>query len=76
MSGASSFMVSSKHSECQVTTVASERRKGYASVASAAYLRKCWDSDTPWDAGSEASVRLAQSLGYNDVNEYSIFEVM
>jgi hypothetical protein len=75
ISGASSFAVSSKHSECQVTTTEAERRKGYAQIVAAAYLNRCLrkNLNTPWDAANEASVRLGQSLGFTDVTEYNIY---
>ena len=76
VSGASSFVTSTRHAECQVTTVASERRRGFARRVSAAHLDKCLRRGlkTPWDAANEASVKLAQSLGFTEVMEYDIYQ--
>ena len=75
VSGASSFVVSSEHSECQVTTVELERGKGFARLVSAAYLKSCLEKGlgTPWDAANVASVRLGRSLGFAEVTEYKTY---
>ena len=78
ISGASSFAVSSRHSECQVTTTEAEQRKGHARIVAAAYLDRCLrrNLNAPWDAANEASVKLGQSLGFADVLEYDIYRAL
>jgi GNAT superfamily N-acetyltransferase len=75
LSGASSFAVSARWSECQVTTAPAARRRGMAQIVAAAYLDSCAQKGlrTPWDAANKASVRLGQSLGYGAVAEYAVF---
>ncbi|TVQ25966.1 MAG: GNAT family N-acetyltransferase [Spirochaetaceae bacterium] len=75
-SAASSYAISTRYSECQVTTAAAHRRKGYARAVTARYLHDCREHDvlTPWDASNEESARLALSIGYRSVEEYTVFE--
>ena len=74
-SAASSYAVSSNRSECQVTTAEAYRRRGLALAVCAAYLESCLARglSVPWDAGNKTSVALARSLGYSNVEEYSVY---
>lgn len=78
VSGASSFVDSDRYTECQVTTAPQFRRKGYARAVSAAYIARCNElgKEVPWDAANEASVNLGRSLGYRDVTEYTVLELL
>ncbi len=78
VSGASSFVDSDRYAECQVTTAPQFRRKGYARAVSAAYIARCNElgKEVPWDAANEASVNLGRSLGYRDVTEYTVLELL
>ncbi len=78
VSGASSFVDSDRYAECQVTTAPEFRRKGYARAVSAAYISRCNElgKEVPWDAANEASVNLGKSLGYRDVTEYTVLELL
>ena len=75
--GASSFVDSDTHVECQITTAPAFRRKGYGALVAAAYIERCHATGktVPWDAAHEASVRLARSLGYRAVHEYTVYEL-
>ncbi len=66
-----------EHVECQVTTAPAFRRKGYGALVAATYIERCHATGkaVPWDAANEASVRLARSLGYREVHEYTIYEL-
>lgn len=69
--------VTRRHMEISVVTQESERRRGLARCAAAAFMRGClqrgkypnWECF--WD--NEASCRLAQSLGYEVDKDYPIF---
>ena len=77
VAGASSYIRYNEGIEIEVDTVEEERRKGLASVASAALILRCLDEDLypSWDAQNMNSVRLAEKLGYEYDHEYTAYEV-
>lgn len=77
VSGASSFGRYREGIEIEVDTVPSERRKGLASVASAALILRCLDEHLypSWDAQNLSSVGLARKLGYSVSHEYTAYEL-
>lgn len=77
VSGASAFIRSRNAADCQISTVESERRKGLAAIAGAFFICSCLDLgvELPWDAANEASVRLAQRLGYENADEYTVYRI-
>ncbi|AHC14379.1 GNAT family N-acetyltransferase [Salinispira pacifica] len=77
VAGASAFIRSGNHAECQVNTVETQRRRGLATVAAAAWLNTALEREikVPWDAANKASVSLGRKLGYEQVKEYQVLEV-
>ncbi len=66
-----------EHIEITIDTVEEERRKGLATIASAALILRCLDEGLypSWDAQNMKSVRLAEKLGYEFDHEYTAYEV-
>ena len=77
VAGASSFTRYNEGIEIEVDTVEEERRKGLATVASAALILRCLEEGLypSWDAQNMNSVRLAEKLGYEFDHEYTAYEV-
>ena len=77
VAGASSFARYNEGIEIEVDTVEEERRKGLATVASAALILRCLDEGLypSWDAQNMNSVHLAEKLGYEFDHEYTAYEV-
>ncbi len=77
LAGASAFIRSSKYMECQVNTLEAHRRRGLATLVSAAFISKCIENDKniSWDAANRVSVNLAKRLGYEQVEQYEILEL-
>ena len=77
VAGASSFARYNEGIEIEVDTVEEERRKGLATIASAALILRCLDEGLypSWDAQNMKSVRLAEKLGYEFDHEYTAYEV-
>lgn len=73
VAGASSFSIYDGGIEVQISTRDDHRRMGLARACGAALVLACVSqSRMPcWDAANEASLALAQSLGYTLKNEYS-----
>ncbi|MCR5501716.1 MAG: GNAT family N-acetyltransferase [Lachnospiraceae bacterium] len=63
--------------EIEVDTVEEERRKGLATIVSAALILRCLDEGLypSWNAQNMKSVRLAEKLGYEFDHEYTTYEV-
>ena len=77
VAGASSFARYNEGIEIEVDTATEERRKGLATVASAALILRCLDEGLypSWDAQNMNSVHLAEKLGYEFDHEYTVYEV-
>ena len=77
VSGASSYTRYNEGIEIEVDTVPEERRKGLATIASAALIIRCLDEGLypSWDAQNMNSVHLAEKLGYEFDHEYTAYEV-
>ena len=77
VAGASSFARYNEGIEIEVDTAEDERRKGLATVASAALILRCLDEGLypSWDAQNMNSVHLAEKLGYEFDHEYTVYEV-
>ena len=77
VAGASSYTRYNEGIEIEVDTVKEERRKGLATIASAALILRCLDEGLypSWDAQNMKSVRLAEKLGYEFDHEYTAYEV-
>ena len=77
VAGASSYTRYNEGIEIEVDTVEEERRKGLATIASAALILRCLDEGLypSWDAQNMKSVRLAEKLGYEFDHEYTAYEV-
>ena len=77
VAGASSYARYNEGIEIEVDTVEEERRKGLATIASAALILRCLDEGLypSWDAQNMKSVRLAEKLGYEFDHEYTAYEV-
>ena len=77
VAGASSFARYNEGIEIEVDTAEDERRKGLATVASAALSLRCLDEGLypRWDAQNMNSVHLAEKLGYEFDHEYTVYEV-
>ncbi len=77
VAGASSYTRYNEGIEIEVDTVSEERRKGLATIASAALILRCLDEGLypSWDAQNMNSVRLAEKLGYEFDHEYTAYEV-
>ena len=77
VAGASSYTRYREGIEIEVDTVESERKKGLATIVSAALILRCLDEGLypSWDAQNMNSVHLAEKLGYEFSHEYSAYEV-
>lgn len=77
VSGASSYTRYNEGIEIEVDTVEEERRKGLATIASAALILRCLDEGLypSWDAQNMNSMHLAEKLGYEFDHEYTVYEV-
>ncbi len=77
VAGASSYTRYMEGIEIEVDTIEEERRKGLATVASAALILRCLEEGLypSWDAQNMNSVRLAEKLGYEFDHEYTAYEV-
>ena len=77
VAGASSYSGYNEGIEIEVDTVEEERRKGLATIASAALILRCLDEGLypSWDAQNMNSVHLAEKLGYKFDHEYTAYEV-
>ena len=77
VSGASSYTRYNEGIEIEVDTVKEERRKGLATIVSAALILRCLDEGLypSWDAQNMDSVHLAEKLGYEFDHEYTAYEV-
>ena len=75
--GASSYTRYNEGIEIEVDTTEEERRKGLATIASAALILRCLDEGLypSWDAQNMNSLRLAEKLGYEFDHEYTAYEV-
>ncbi|WP_392564284.1 GNAT family N-acetyltransferase [Orbus wheelerorum] len=67
VAGASSYAAYKNGIEIEVDTKGTERRKGLALICSAKLIMTCLDKNIypNWDAHNEASLNLAQKLGYH-----------
>ena len=63
--------------EIEVDTVSEERRKGLATIVSAALILLYLEEGLypSWDAQNMLSVHLAEKLGYEFDHEYTVYEV-
>ena len=77
VAGASSYTRYREGIEIEVDTVESERKKGLATIVSAALILRCLDEGLypSWDAQNMNSVHLAGKLGYEFSHEYTAYEV-
>ncbi len=77
VAGASSYTRYNEGIEIEVDTVEQERRKGLATIVSAALILRCLDEGLypSWDAQNMNSVHLAEKLGYEFDHEYTAYEV-
>ena len=77
VAGASSYTRYKEGIEIEVDTVEEERRKGLATIVSAALILRCLDEGLypSWDAQNMNSVRLSEKLGYEFDHEYTAYEV-
>ena len=77
VAGASSYTRYKEGIEIEVDTVESERKKGLATIVSAALILRCLDEGLypSWDAQNMNSVHLAEKLGYEFSHEYTAYEV-
>ena len=77
VSGASSYTRYKEGIEIEVDTVSEERRKGLATIVSAALILLCLEEGLypSWDAQNMLSVHLAEKLGYEYDHEYTVYEV-
>ena len=77
VSGASSYTRYQEGIEIEVDTATEERRKGLATIVSAALILQCLEEGLypSWDAQNMLSVHLAEKLGYEFEHEYTVYEV-
>ncbi|WP_225744464.1 GNAT family N-acetyltransferase [Marinilactibacillus sp. Marseille-P9653] len=77
VSGASSFSIFDEGIEIEVGTDPEYRRKGLATVVSAALMLDCLDHQLypSWDAENIGSAKLAESLGYVMKEPYDTYYV-
>lgn len=77
VAGASSFTRYKDGIEIEVDTAPDERRKGLATVCSAALILNCLEEGLypSWDAANLDSVHLSEKLGYEFDHEYAAYEV-
>jgi len=77
VAGASSFARYNEGIEIEVDTATEERRKGLATVASAALILRCLEEGLypSWDAQNKNSLHLAEKLGYEFDHEYTVYEL-
>lgn len=78
VSGASSYIAYDGGIELQVETLPEHRRKGLARACSARLMLRCLEIGLypSWDAANQASLALAQSLGYRLECAYPALEGM
>ena len=76
VSGASSYTRYKEGIEIEVDTAPEERRKGLATIVSAALILQCLEEGLypSWDAQNILSVHLAEKLGYAFDHEYTVYE--
>ncbi len=77
VAGASSYTRYREGIEIEVDTVENERKKGLATIASAALILRCLEEGLypSWDAQNMNSVHLSEKLGYEFDHEYTAYEV-
>ena len=77
VAGASSYTAHRDGIEVEVVTREDHRRKGLASVCSAALILKCMETGRypSWDAANIRSVGLAEKLGYHFSHSYPVYEI-
>ena len=77
VAGASSYTRYKEGIEIEVDTIEQERRKGLATIVSAALILRCLEEGLypSWDAQNMHSVHLAEKLGYEFYHEYTAYEV-
>jgi predicted GNAT family acetyltransferase len=75
--GAAYYTRYNERIEIEVDTVEEERRKGLATIVSAALILRCLDEGLypSWDAQNMNSLRLAEKLVYEFDHEYTAYEV-
>lgn len=73
--GASSYLYCSQGIEVQVDVRADQRRRGIAAACGARLILECLNRGLipEWDAANEASLRLAQKLGYQPAGSYPVW---
>lgn len=77
LSGASAFIRSKKHAECQINTIKQMQKLGLAKIVGTAFIKKCleYEVEIPWDAANAESVRLGKYFGYRDVEQYDVYSL-
>lgn len=77
VSGASSYSIFNQGIEIEVDTLEDHRKKGLATVVSAALIIACMDLCIypNWDAANEASLKLAEKLGYKLKESYDTYYI-
>ena len=77
VAGASSYGTYGEGIEIQVETVPTHRRRGLARACAARLMLACLERGAypSWDAANEASVALAQQLGYGEPHAYRAYEL-
>ncbi|MCR5338454.1 MAG: GNAT family N-acetyltransferase [Lachnospiraceae bacterium] len=77
VAGASSYTRYREGIEIEVDTLENERKKGLATIVSAALILRCLEEGLypSWDAQNMNSVRLSEKLGYEFDHEYTAYEV-
>lgn len=75
--GASSYTIYSQGIEIEIDTKPEYRRKGLALACASALILRCLEQGLypSWDAANQASISLAQKLGYRFSHEYSCIEL-
>lgn len=75
VSVATTFLVSQKGIEIQITTREMHQRKGLGTAVAAELITYSLDKnlDPNWDAANKRSVNLAKKLGYTPQGSYTIF---
>lgn len=76
VSGASSYTYYQGGIEVEIDTKPEHRRKGLALACAAALILKCLEKGLypSWDAQNQASVAIAEKLGYHFDKEYKVYE--
>ena len=77
LAGASSYVVFNGGLEVEIDTRKDLRRQGLATACGAALLLRCMERGLypSWDAANQASVMLAEKLGYIRDQAYPIYQV-